>query len=77
MSDGLPIPAAMMMQNPGGQQVDMFGRPAAAAASELGSLHSDDLGSVAESTRTGGTRGGGQRRRKTATPIGASISLDL
>ncbi len=77
MSDGLPIPAAMMMQNPGGQQVDMFGRPAAAAASELASLHSDDLGSVAESTRTGGTRGGGQRRRKTATPIGASISLDL
>ena len=77
MSDGIPIPAAMMMQNPGGQQIDMFGRPAAAAASELGSLHSDDLGSIAESTRTGGTRGGGQRRRKASTPIGASISLDV
>jgi hypothetical protein len=46
---------------------------AAAAAVELQSMHSDDMGSAVESTRTGRT-GGGRRRRQA---VGNSISLNV
>jgi hypothetical protein len=66
-----PIPASA------GQQSMIFSQPAIVAAAEIQSIHTDDMMSQAESTRTGGTRGGGQRRRKTAAPIGNSITLDV
>jgi hypothetical protein len=55
----------------------IFTQPAVVAAAEINSIHSDDMQSRADSTRTGGTRGGGQRRRKAAAPIGNSITLDV
>jgi hypothetical protein len=53
----------------------VFNQPAVAAASEMNSIHSDDVMSQAESTRTGGTRGGQRRRR--AAPIGNTIALNV
>jgi hypothetical protein len=65
-----PIPANAS------QQSMIFSQPAVVAASEINSIHSDDMLSQAESTRTGGTRGGGQRRRK-AAPIGNAVTIDV
>jgi hypothetical protein len=65
-----PIPANAR------QQSMIFTQPAVVAASEINSIHTDDMMSQADSTRTGGTRGGGQRRRK-AAPIGNSVTLDV
>ena len=48
-------------------------QPAVAAAMELQSVGSDDIGSMADSTRTGGARGG--RRRK--APSGAVVALNV
>jgi hypothetical protein len=64
-------PPQNMMQMP-----SVFNQPAVVAISEMHSVHSDDMASQAESTRTGGTRGGGQRRRR-AAPIGNTISLEV
>ena len=47
-------------------------QPAMAAAVELQSIHSEEIMSQAESTRTG--RGGGRRRR---APVGNSVSLSV
>ena len=64
-----------------GRKQDVFMMPeanssvnqsAVAAAVELQSLHSDELQSQADSTRTG--RGGGRRRR---APVGNSVSLPV
>lgn len=45
--------------------------PARAAASEIHSLHSDDMGSIATERTTGG------RRRKRQAPVGNVINLDV
>jgi hypothetical protein len=47
-------------------------QPAVAAAMEMESIHSGDLGSTADSTRTGGRRG----RKKTAIS-GNTLSLNV
>jgi hypothetical protein len=60
--DGTAFPQA----SPNAQQ-----QPAMAAAVEIQSMASDDIGSQAESTRTGGRRG---RRR---APVGNTISLNV
>jgi len=52
------------------EQISSVTQPAVAAAVELQSLHSEEMMSQAESTRTG--RGGGRRRR---APVGNSLSL--
>jgi hypothetical protein len=57
------------------QQSMIFTQPAVVAASEINSIHSDDMLSQAESTRTGGTRGG-QRRRRAAPPVGNSVVIE-
>ena len=57
---GLGIPPAMTMG------------PATAAAMELESVHSGDMGSLAESARTGG----GRRRRKAAI-VGNSLAINV
>jgi hypothetical protein len=63
---------------PGPQQQmpSVFNQPAVVAASEIQSIHSDDMMSQAESTRTGGTRSGGQRRRR-AAPVGNVIAINV
>jgi hypothetical protein len=66
-----PIPSMMPPQ-----QTMIFTQPAVAAASEIHSIHSDDMLSQADSTRTGGTRGG-QRRRRAAPPVGNTVTLDV
>jgi hypothetical protein len=48
-------------------------QPAVAAAVELQSLHSEDMRSQAESTRTGG----GRRRRRAGVPEGNTLSLNV
>jgi hypothetical protein len=58
------------------QMPSIFNQPAVIAASEINSIHSDDMRSQADSTRTGGTRGGGQRRRR-AAPVGNVIALNV
>ena len=52
------------------EQMSSINQPAVAAAVELQSLHSEELMSQAESTRSG--RNGGRRRR---TAVGNSVSL--
>ena len=52
------------------EQISSVTQPAVAAAVELQSLHSEEMMSQAESTRTG--RGGGRRKR---APVGNSVSL--
>ena len=52
------------------ETVSSMNQPAIAAAIELQSVHSEEIMSQAESTRTG--RGGGRRRR---APVGNSVSL--
>jgi hypothetical protein len=54
------------------EQVSSVTQPAVAAAVELQSLHSEEMMSQADSTRTGGQRGGGRRRRQA---VGNSVSL--
>jgi hypothetical protein len=54
------------------ETISSINQPASAAAVELQSLHSEELMSQAESTRTG--RGGGRRRR---APVGNSISIPV
>jgi membrane carboxypeptidase/penicillin-binding protein len=54
------------------ETISSVNQPASAAAVELQSLHSEELMSQAESTRTG--RGGGRRRR---APVGNSISIPV
>ena len=63
-----PPPNLNTMQPPSQQQ------PALVAVSELQSVASDDFGSQAESTRTGGGRRGRGRR---SAPIGNMVSLDV
>jgi hypothetical protein len=48
-------------------------QPAVAAAMELQSVASDDIGSTTDSTRTGGARGGRRRR----VPVGNVVSLHV
>jgi hypothetical protein len=54
------------------ETISSVNQPASAAAVELQSLHSEEIMSQAESTRTG--RGGGRRRR---APVGNSVSLSV
>lgn len=54
------------------EQISSVNQPATAAAIEIQSLHSEEIMSQAESTRTG--RGGGRRRR---APVGNSVSLSV
>jgi hypothetical protein len=54
------------------ESISSVNQPASAAAVEIQSLHSEEMMSQAESTRTGGQRGGGRRRR---TAVGNSVSL--
>jgi len=54
------------------ETISSINQPASAAAVELQSLHSEEIMSQAESTRTG--RGGGRRRR---APVGNSISIPV
>ena len=54
------------------ENVSSVNQPAMAAAVELQSVHSEEMMSQAESTRTG--RGGGRRRR---APVGNSVSLSV
>jgi hypothetical protein len=54
------------------ETVSSVNQPAMAAAVELQSVHSEEIMSQAESTRTG--RGGGRRRR---APVGNSVSLSV
>ena len=63
--------ANQMMSN----MPSIFNQPAVIAASEINSIHSDDMRSQADSTRTGGTRGGQRRRR--AAPVGNVIALNV
>ena len=65
MGDTLP---SMMAQGPSTSQT----QPAVAAAVEIQSLHSEELRSQAESTRTGGGR-----RRRRAVPEGNTLSLNV
>jgi hypothetical protein len=64
MGDTMP---PMMSQQQGMNQ------PAVAAAVEIQSIHSEELRSQAESTRTGG----GRRRRRAAVPEGNTLSLNV
>ena len=52
------------------EQISSVVQPAVSAISEIQSLHSEEIMSQAESTRTG--RGGGRRKR---APVGNSVSL--
>ena len=54
------------------EALSSINQPATAAAIELQSVHSEEIMSQAESTRTG--RGGGRRRR---APVGNSVSLSV
>lgn len=54
------------------ETISSVSQPATAAAIEIQSLHSEEIMSQAESTRTG--RGGGRRRR---APVGNSVSLSV
>jgi len=49
------------------------GQPATAAAMEIESIHSGDLGSMADSTRTGG----GRRRGRKAAVVGNTLSVNV
>lgn len=66
---GDTLPSMMAPQGPSTSQ----NQPAVAAAVEIQSLHSDELRSQAESTRTGG----GRRRRRAAVPEGNTLSLNV
>jgi hypothetical protein len=66
---GDALPPMMASQGPSTSQ----NQPAVAAAVEIQSLHSDELRSQAESTRTGG----GRRRRRAAVPEGNTLSLNV
>jgi hypothetical protein len=68
MGDSLPP----MMAPPQGPMSSQ-NQPAVAAAVEIQSLHSEELRSQAESTRTGG----GRRRRRAAVPEGNTLSLNV
>jgi hypothetical protein len=57
----------MMSQQQGMNQ------PAVAAAVEIQSIHSEEMRSQAESTRTGG----GRRRRRAAVPEGNTLSINV
>ncbi len=54
----------------------VFNTPAASAAAEIQSLHSEDIRSQAESQYTSATKNGGQRRRK-AVPVGNTVTLNV
>jgi len=54
------------------ETISSVNQPASAAAMELQSIHSEEIMSQAESTRTG--RGGGRRKR---TAVGNSISIPV
>jgi hypothetical protein len=54
------------------ESISSVSQPATAAAIEIQSLHSEEIMSQADSTRTG--RGGGRRRR---APVGNSVSLSV
>lgn len=47
----------------------------AVAAAELASLHSEEVGSQADTVRTGAT--GGRRRRRAQPPVGNTVSLNV
>ena len=69
---GFGMPISSIPMGPTGA----FNTPAGAAVSELQSLHSEDVRSQAESQYTSATRGGNQRRRK-ATPVGNTVTLNV
>ena len=52
-------------------------QPARQALSELQSIHSEEVQSHAESTRTGRTASGGARKRKPTVPVGNTVSLNV
>jgi hypothetical protein len=56
------------------ETISSVNQPASAVAVELQSLHSEELMSQAESTRTGTGRGGGRRKRQA---VGNSISIPV
>jgi len=56
------------------ETISSVNQPASAMAVELQSLHSEELMSQAESTRTGTARGGGRRKRQA---VGNSISIPV
>ena len=56
------------------EAISSVNQPASAIAVELQSLHSEELMSQAESTRTGTARGGGRRKRQA---VGNSISIPV
>jgi hypothetical protein len=56
------------------EAISSVNQPASAAAMELQSLHSEEFMSQAESTKTGGARGGGRRKRQA---VGNSISIPV
>ena len=56
------------------ETISSVNQPASAVAVELQSLHSEELMSQAESTRTGTARGGGRRKRQA---VGNSISIPV
>jgi hypothetical protein len=73
MAPGGPGGLAMMG---GGGPSGIFNTPAASAAAEMQSLHSEDMRSQAESQYTSATKNGGQRRRK-AVPVGNTVTLNV
>jgi hypothetical protein len=74
---GMMAPAAMAPGGPGGMgPTGVFNTPAAVAASEIQSLHSEDIQSHAGSQYTSGTRNGGQRRRKPVA-VGKEVTLNV
>ena len=54
----------------------VFNTPAAVAASEIQSLHSEDIQSQTGSQYTSGTRNGAQRRRKPVA-VGKEVTLNV
>jgi len=66
---GDTLPPMMAPQGPSASQ----NQPAVAAAVEIQSLHSEEMRSQAESTRTGG----GRRRRRAAVPEGNTRGVNV
>jgi hypothetical protein len=70
-----PVPVPISAVSPS-FQVQPQPQSARQALSELQSIHSEEMLSQAESTRTGRTAGGG-RRRKPTIPVGNTLSLNV
>lgn len=68
----IPVPINVA---PSSFQSQLQPQPARQALSELHSIHSEEMLSQAESTRTGRTAGG--RKRKPTVPVGNTVSLNV